>query len=343
LNCFKKEHINRLKEVIKNDSKIILLTHLNPDGDAIGSVLGLHIVLRNKGYHSHVIIPNNAPDFLEWMPDFNEIIFYKHKREQAKKLMDEADVAFCIDFNAANRLGKMEDYFNEKSFFKVLIDHHPEPEKFCQICFSDTSASSASELVFEFIVEMRIFDAMNKKAAECLLAGIIADTGSFSYNSSNPKTYAIVGKLLQFGVDKNRINSNIYDNFSADRLRFLGFALNEKMKVFPEASSAYISLTQEEMKKYNFKIGDTEGFVNYPLSIKGIYFTAIILEMNDHIKFSFRSKGNFPSNEIAKKYFEGGGHVNASAGRLNITMQEAENKLEEIIDKYKNDINKSWD
>jgi bifunctional oligoribonuclease and PAP phosphatase NrnA len=343
LNCFKKEHIIQLKNLINNDSKIVIFAHLNPDGDAIGSTLGLHIILKNLGFQSKVIIPNNAPDFLEWMPHFNEIVVFNKHKKSALKLMEEAELAFCIDFNAASRLGKIEEQFNNKTFFKILIDHHPNPENFCNICFSDTKASSAAELVYEFIKEMDMINGMNKNAAECLLAGIIADTGSFYHNASNAKTYEIVGKLLKYEIDKERINSNIYANFSADRMRLLGYTLNEKMKVFADASSAYISLKMDEMNKFNFKVGDTEGFVNYPLSIKGVYFTTIILEMKDHIKFSFRSKGKFPTNEIAKKYFDGGGHLNASAGRLNISMEEAESKIESIIEEYKNEINKSWE
>lgn len=343
MNCFEKENINELKSLIKNDSKIVIFTHLNPDGDAIGSSLGLHIVLKNKGINSTVIIPNSAPDFLKWMPNFEDIINYKKNVEKAEKEIQNANIAICVDFNALNRLGEIEEFFLKTEMPKILIDHHPNPEDFCDYCFSDTSVSSAAELVYEFIRQMEFIEYIDKQAAECFLAGIIADTGSFYHNSSNPGTFKIVGELLEFNIDKERINSNIYANFSADRMRLLGYTLNEKLRVFPEASSAYIWLTQEEMKKYNFMVGDTEGFVNYPLSIKGVYFSTIILEMKDHIKFSFRSKGTFPTNKIASTYFNGGGHLNASAGKLVIKMEEAMSKIEEIIQSYKEEINKSWD
>lgn len=336
-----KHEIDIIRNKILESKRIVILTHVNPDGDAIGGSLGLLLLLRKMGKEVSFITPNEIPSFLQWMKGYEDIKVWNNNIEDIQ-LINDADIIFNIDFNALNRLAKIEKTLIKSKAYKVMIDHHPNPESFNDITISDTSVSSASELVYLLCKEMGYEEYFDVDVAECFFAGIISDTGSFSHNSSEPQTYNAVADLLKLGVNKDKIGANIYANFSLKRMQLLGFALNEKLKLVDGVNAAYISLTQEELKRFEFKIGDTEGFVNYPLSIKGIHFSVLLIEKSDHIKLSFRSRGDFPVNELAKKYFNGGGHKNASAGRVNLTMDDCINKLEELIIKYKDGINSTW-
>jgi len=325
----------RVKEWLKNDVKrIIIIPHVNPDGDAIGSALGLNDVLNNAGFESHVIVPNDFPVYLNWLGSMGVPLIYEQSSEQCHKLIDQADALFFLDFNDVKRMGKLEEYMCTKAKKVVLIDHHPDPRIKADFMFSDTNVSSTAELVYDFVDAMDMLDHLGVNGANALLTGIIADTGSFSHNSSRPPMYRIVGELIERGADKEKINESLYNNFSEKRMRLLGYCLSEKMEVFPQYRTALIWLSAEELKRFDFHPGDTEGFVNYPLSVKGIVFSAFFMEKHDQVKISFRSKGSFPTNDFSGIHFSGGGHRNASGGETKLSMADALSLFRELLPQY---------
>mgnify|MGYP000152577322 CR=1 FL=1 len=323
--------IQNVKSSLKNVEKIVIITHFNPDGDAVGSSLALYHYLIKHQYKVSIIIPNRAPRFLKWLPGNEKIYIFEDTFDESKALINESDLTFFLDFNVINRTQGMENYLKALSTKKILIDHHPEPENFADIIISSTDVSSTSELLYEFIISLGNENDINKDIAECLYTGIMTDTGSFSYNSSLSQTYYIVSKLIEKGIDKDKIYWKVYDNYSVDRIRLLGYCLNKKLKVLPEYATAYISITRKELDVFNYETGDSEGFVNYPLSIKGIVFSVIFIEHDEHVKISFRSKGAFYANRFARNHFNGGGHQNAAGGNseasLEETLQNFENKF----------------
>ncbi len=329
-----------LTERIRKTENFLIITHQNPDGDAIGSSLGLFHALKNIGKEAKIIVPNDFPAFLKWMPASEKIIVYERNKTLVNKLFLEKPFIFYLDLNEFSRVGKLQELLVKSEGFSLLIDHHPDPGKFTDIVMSDISVSSTSELVFNFIKEFIGLETIDKQAAECLYAGIMTDTGSFSFNSSNPETYGIVSVLLSLGIDKDFIYNKVYDNFSKDRLKLLGYCLDQKMVVLDEYDTAYISLTNSEKLNYKFQPGDSEGFVNYPLSIRNVVLSAFFMENGKKVKISFRSKGDFPVNHFAAKYFQGGGHKNASGGESHITLEKTIEKfinlLPEYIDDFKN-------
>ncbi len=331
-----KEKINTLKKAIyDNNKKIVLLTHKNPDGDALGSILAMYHFLKKSGQQVSMVVPNKYPDFLSWMPEISNLIVFTEKDKAALQRLKEAELMICLDFNSLTRVDHLRDHWGKFNAQKVLIDHHPDPEEFANIVFSDTSMSSTAELVYYIIQELDSREIPDKKIAECLYVGIMTDTGNFSYNSSNPNTFHVVASLLKAGIRKDHIYSSVYDNFSFQRMQLLGLCLNSNMQYFPEYRTAIISITAEELNKYDFKIGDTEGFVNYPLSIKDVIFSALFIEKKDHIKISFRSKGSFPANEFSKNHFSGGGHLNAAGGESDLSLLNALKKFRQLLPEYK--------
>ena len=336
----KTKDINEIAEVLKKSSVITLITHQNPDGDAIGSVLGLyHYLLSLGGKKVNVIVPDDYPDFLAWMPGCDKIIIACNEMEKVKKVIQESEAIFCLDFNHTSRIAIIREQVLKANALKVLIDHHPHPEPFAKYIISETKVSSTSELLYNLITTIK--GKINKEIAACLFTGIMTDTGGFSHNSSHPGTYEIIANLLKTGIDKNDIFDKIYNNFSADRMRLMGYCLNKKMQVYPEFKTAFISLSKKELEDFNFKTGDTEGFVNLPLSIKGIKISALFIEKDDMIKTSFRSKGSFPVNLLSGKYFNGGGHRNAAGGEYYDTMEKTLKKFIEILPEFKEDIDKA--
>ena len=318
-------------EFILNAKNIIIIPHNNPDGDAVGSALALKLLFNMIGKNSEVIAPSDFPESLKWMPEANNVILYNRNKNKAVKAIKLADLIFYVDFNAINRIEKMAKEFTDIKANTILIDHHPDAKKFTDILISDTNSSSTSELIFEFIESIGKIDIIDKDIANCILTGIFTDTGILNYNSSNPQTFNIVSKLLDIGAEKNRIIDSVYNNFSSNRMKFMGYCLNNKMKVFPEFGAAYISITKEELTQFEYQPGDIEGFVNLPLSIKGIVFTGIFVEKSGFTKVSFRSEGNYPANSIAKRHYNGGGHLNAAGGKYFGTLEESIAKFEEII------------
>lgn len=339
------QKITQVEELLDKYQKIVIITHVSPDGDAIGSSLGLYHYLNDLGNDVNVIVPNSFPDFLKWMPAAKEILDYEKYPEFAQKLIAEAELIFCLDFNIPKRAFHLGPFIEAAKGKKVLVDHHPDPSDFCDVMISYPEISSTSELIFRLICRMGDFEAMSYESAVCIYTGMMTDTGAFTYNSNNAEIYYIIGELLKKGIDKDKIYSNVYHNYSEDRYRMLGFTLSEKMKIYPEYHTALIWLTNEEQKRYNVKKGDTEGFANLPLNIKDIIFSVFIREDNDFIKISFRSQGDFPTNKFAAQCYNGGGHLNASGGEFYGTMEEAiaifEKALPEYADLLKNNKKKT--
>lgn len=330
---------NIIKNLISSKEQIVITSHHNPDGDAIGSVLGLHHILSAMGCNSIMIIPNEIPDFLTWLPGSEKILRFSKNSKVAAEAIRSAEIIFSLDYNSPKRLEGMQSNFNQSSAIKILIDHHPNPDSVFQWTLSDTRASSTAELVYEFAAIMDLESRVDENSALCIYTGIMTDTGSFSYACSNPRTFEIAAKLIAKGVKGEMAQQLVYNNFSESRMRLLGYSLESKMKVFPEFRSAFISLTQEELKRFKYKIGDTEGLVNYPLSIKNIIFSALFIENKGFVKVSLRSVGAFPANKICEEFFSGGGHVNAAGGKSFATIQETETKFVEILKQYQKELN----
>lgn len=314
--------------------KAVIIPHINPDGDALGSSFGLNRILQNAGISSSVISPGDFPENLNWLEKSSKALIYEKEKKACEKLIDEADVLFLLDFNDIKRIGKLKDFISVKSIPSILIDHHPEPEIAADYIFSDIEVSSTAELVYYFIEETGLIKYLDQESSEALLTGIIADTGSFSHNAFRPGMYKISGKLIEMGADKERISTHLFNNFSEKRMRLLGHCLSAKMEIFNEYHTALIWLTNEELKEYDFHPGDTEGFVNYPLSINGIILSVFFMEMPDQVKISFRSKGDFPTNMLSAAYFNGGGHKNASGGELKIPIEEAVKLFKQVLPGY---------
>jgi bifunctional oligoribonuclease and PAP phosphatase NrnA len=333
--------ITAIDQLLKDPKDVVIFSHFNPDGDAIGSALALHLFLKKLGHSAHVIIPNPFPTFLSWMKGSEDVVIYEKNPDKSIELIRNAGVLFILDFNAPGRIKKAEKSLLAASGIKILIDHHPQPEIFTDYLFSDTEVSSTAELVYEFMVALNKEKDIDQDIATSIYTGIMTDTGNFSYNSSRKRTFEIVAELMTYNINKNYIYSKVYDNFSHNRMKLLGYCLHEKMKVFPESGASYICLNLKELEDFHYEPGDTEGFVNYPLSIKGIVFSAFFSEQKGVIRISLRSKGSFAVNKIAEKYFKGGGHINAAGGESRLTMEATILKFKAILKDYAEEILKS--
>lgn len=312
---------DQLKKYISDSNNICITTHSNPDGDAIGSSLGLYHLLIKMGKKAQVIVPNEYPEFLQWLPGNDTILNFSKQREKCIQTFSEANLIFCLDFNELRRSSNLNEVIKGSPAIKVLIDHHPFPENIFDLLISDTSVSSTAELVYETIFHCGFESFFEKNAATCLFTGLMTDTISFNVNCSHPRTFEVAARLLDFDINKEEIHQKVFDNFSVNRQKLLGYVLHQKMVLIPEYNTGYIWLTKKELKEFSFQPGDSEGFVNYPLSIKGINFSAFFMERENHIKISFRSKGSVPANTIMSENFSGGGHRNAAGGeeeKLNI-------------------------
>jgi bifunctional oligoribonuclease and PAP phosphatase NrnA len=319
--------------------KAVILTHVKPDADALGSSLGLAGYLRLKGHQVTVITPTDYPDFLHWMPGNNDVvIFQKEKNSISKKLIDQADILFCLDFSSLNRINELGEMVRQASAKKVLIDHHLDPERFADFEQWDATAASTAELVYQLIKELGDQDLVNSDIANCLYAGIMTDTGGFRHSNTNYKVFQVASELVAHGADPARVSKLIYDTNSLERLRLMGFVLGEKLQVIPAYRTAYITLSGEELKRFGSQTGDTEGLVNYGLSVKGIKLSVMISDRKENIKLSFRSLGNFSVNELARKHFNGGGHRNASGGQTNLTLEQTLKKFLDILPEYKDQL-----
>ena len=335
------ERIEKLKEVLSKPKKIVITTHRGPDGDAIGSSLALYNLLTKNNHSVSVVTPNDYASFLHWLPGNDNVVEYESSKETAVDLVNSAEVIFMLDFNDISRVDALSKYVSSSNAYKILIDHHQDPHNdIADLIFSEPTICSTAQLLFEIIDQMKMSHYIDQDIAECIYVGIMTDTGSFKYSSTTSKTHNIIARLIDFGARSTVIHDLVYDNYSADRMKLLGYCLNDKLILMPENKSAIISLTNEELKKFNFKKGDTEGIINYALAIKDIIFAAFIVERNNVVKLSLRSKGNFKVNEIAGKYFNGGGHQNAAGGVSDFNVSKTIEKVKEIINEYKEELNK---
>jgi phosphoesterase RecJ-like protein len=331
---FTPSQISQLQEKLAESKKIAICTHLNPDGDAIGSSLALKLYFTNQGFNVNCVIPNNIPDFYKWLPEAETIVNAHKDLKEARKVIEEADILFLTDMNDEERSGtELHNTLLGARAYKVLIDHHPNPTAKCDFIYSDIHTTSACENVYRFLSEISIKPFLTKDIGTCIYTGIITDTGSFSYGCNDPKTYLIVAKLLEIGINGEAIHRKVYDNYLESRIRLLGICLN-KLKIFPHLGTSYSYITQKDIKECKFQEGDTEGFVNYGISLKGIYFTAFFTEREKRIRVSFRSKGSFDVNKFAKTYFKGGGHRNAAASFHYDTLENTIKYFEEVIQNH---------
>tara|TARA_Y100001933_G_scaffold67101_1_gene67498 strand:- start:528 stop:1520 length:993 start_codon:yes stop_codon:yes gene_type:complete len=329
--------MQELKNLLSAKQNVVITTHVNPDGDAIGSSVALLNFLIKMGHDVSVIVPNDYPDFLKWMKNDELIINYSNSKNESQDKIKNASLIFCLDFNNLNRINEIGDYISESKAKKVLIDHHLDPSDFYDFKIHDVKASATAELVYNFLIELDS-NAVDKDISEALYTGILTDTGSFKFSMS-PKVHKIVSDLMIRGVNIGFINNKIYDSNSLDKLKLIGYALSEKLEVISNGNAAYIVLSRKDLKDHNFKKGDTEGLVNYALSISNVNMAVLIIETKERIKFSFRSIGQFSVNEFAKKYFNGGGHKNAAGGSLEDKLSVALEKFLKDISKYSKDLN----
>lgn len=324
--------LNEIFPLLSEPKKIAITFHQKPDADAMGSGLGLYNFLIQFGHTVSVISPTNWPSFLNWMPGAKKVLDFELQKEDALNVLEKTDWLFCLDFNVLSRTKNMEPVIEGLNCTRILIDHHQQPQtEFFDYGWSDVNKSSTAEMVFDFIMASGNEEKINSEVAECLYAGVMTDTGSFRFNSASSDVHKMVAKLKERGLNHSQVHENLFDNFLETRYRFFGNTLLNRMELFYEYNTALIAIPQKDLIRFNVKTGDTEGLVNFPLSIKGIRLAAVIIDRGDERKSSFRSKGGFDVNSFARKYFNGGGHFNAAGGKN-------KEPLEEVIAKFKKAI-----
>jgi bifunctional oligoribonuclease and PAP phosphatase NrnA len=326
------KEIKELVALLSAPKKVVILPHRSPDGDAMGSTLGLYHLLLKLNHEATVISPNDFPSFLEWMPGSENVLVYENDRETTRKLIAESDLIFTLDFNALHRTGEMETLLSKVTVPFIMIDHHQSPDDYATYTFSDTSYGSTCEMLYEFIVQIGKKSLIDKTIATCLYTGILTDSGGFKFPKTTGNTHRIVAEFIELGVENTLIPTLLFDNSSYNRLQLLGRAL-QNLKVISDKKTAYIALSQNELNEFNYEKGDTEGIVNYGLSIKGIHFAAIFIEHTDEniIKISFRSQGDFDVNQFARTHFNGGGHMNAAGGKSNESLEKTIEKFKQLV------------
>ena len=335
IKLLQKAKLTEVISLLESPKKILITTHTNPDGDAIGSSLAMFSYLKKKGHKVTVMIPDPDPAFLFWMPNHSSILVFRNQKDLCLTAIHDAEVIFSLDHNGLSRLGSAEEYVRKSPAFKILIDHHRDPAPDFNIMFSEVETSSTSELVYDFISGCGDVDLIDADIAACIYAGIITDTGSFSYSCNYEKTYLITADLYRKGIDGEHIHRLVYDTYSEGRLRLLGYSISEKLVVLPELHTAYIYLSKEDLDRFDYQVGDTEDVVNYALSIAGINLAALFTERDGIVRVSLRSKGYFSVNDIARKYFNGGGHVNAAGANSNASLEETVRIFVEMLPDYK--------
>lgn len=334
------EHLNQFKKQLSRVRKAVITTHYKPDADALGSSLGLRMYLMKKGIEALVISPSDYPEFLMWMSGNDTVVnFETADREQCRKTIDAADMVFCLDFNALSRINDLGHMVEKAPAKKVIIDHHESPEPFADFIFGDKSYAATAEVVFELIQGLGDEDLINADIAECLYAGIMTDTGQFKHPNTTRNVHLVVSKLINHGADTAKVGRLIYDNNSLNRLRFIGFALCERLVVMDKYRTAFFYISNDDLQRFNSRTGDTEGLVNYGLSLRNIVFSAVIIERSDCVRLSLRSKGSFSVNSFARDHFNGGGHLNAAGGTSSQSLEETVNKFESIVKTYSEQLN----
>ena len=334
--------INNFRDFISHYKRVVIVSHVNPDGDAIGSSLAFYYFLDKLGIDAKIIIPNDFPSFLAWMPGIENILIFDKNSEKGVEYLNNADLICYLDFNHPSRTGLIHnDLCHCKKTPRILIDHHRDTDYSQFVAYlSDAETSSTSELVAELIQYHGFEKYLDDKIATSLLVGIMTDTGSFSHSIYHPETFEICGKLISPSVNYQLIHNKIYNTFSADRLRLLGHCISNRMTILDEYHTAYIYLSKADLDAYNYQVGDTEGVVNFPLMIENIIMSVLITERQGVIRFSFRSKGNFSVHEVAKEHFNGGGHTNAAGGTLNCSIEQAIKAFLDVLPQYKALLNK---
>ena len=332
----REELVLKTRKVIDHHHRFVIVAHVSPDGDAMGSSLALCLFLRELGKEASVVLPDSISDNLRWLPGAAEAFIFDEQADVASEVIADAEVIFCVDFNGVKRMGRMGELVAKAKAVRIMIDHHLYPEPFCDVCISHPEISSTSELVFRLICRMGCVEMLTPEIATAVYTGMMTDTGAFTYNSGSPEIYLIIAELLKVGINKDKIYDRVFNTFSADRERLMGYTINRKMHIFDPYGAAMISLTRDELKAYNYRKGDTEGFVNIPLSIKGVVFSAFFREEEEYVKVSLRSKGDFPANLVAERYFNGGGHKNAAGGEFFGTLTEAEALLASVLPEFFN-------
>jgi phosphoesterase RecJ-like protein len=322
--------IAELKDLLQRARSVAIVTHYNPDGDAMGSSLGLAHLLRALGFQVEVLLPNTPAGFLDWLPGRDTCTAFDKDPERVKDLLARSEVLFCLDFNRVDRVGPMEEVVAAVPV-KVLIDHHEHPDDFVSIAFSDAASPATCQMVYDIALAMGWKEAIGTDAATCLYTGLVTDTGSFRFSSTTPHTMRVAAALMERGVRPERVHEAVMDDNTEDRLKLLGFTLNERMTVLPEQATVVMGLSMDDLHRFRSKQGDTEGFVNYGLSIRGIRLAAFFMERSDTIKISLRSKGSLPVNELLAQHFKGGGHRNAAGGRFDGTLGEAIARFKEVL------------
>ena len=330
----KKEDISAIQNLLATPKKIAIIPHRSPDGDAMGSTLALYHFLLKLNHKPVVISPNDFPNFLDWLPSSDTVLIYENDKENCTRILNGAQLVFTLDFNALHRTGEMEQVLNKLSVPVIMIDHHQNPDTYATYTYSDTALGSTCEMIYNFISFLDRKQLIDTTIATCIYTGITTDSGSFRFPSTTSTTHKIVAYLIDLGVENSEIHNALFDDSSYNRLQLLGRAL-QNMKIFPEYKTSYTSLTQKELDEFCYEKGDTEGVVNYGLSIKGIHFAAIFIEHRDEniIKISFRSQGKFDVNVFAREHFNGGGHINAAGGKSYESMKATLNKFEDLISK----------
>lgn len=321
--------LSEIQSILATPKKIVIVSHRNPDGDAMGSSLGLLHFLKQLNHQVTYISPNEFPYFLEWMPGSNDIVVYEKHTDTAQRILSKSEFVFTLDFNALHRTGDaMGGYMENMRAPMILIDHHQFPDNYPKYSFSDTNYGSTCEMIYDFINALGYNHLINEEVATCIYTGILTDSGGFRFPKTTPATHRCVAELLERGVNNSEIYNLLYDNSSYSRLLLLGKAL-QNLRVLPEFNASYITLSQEELNDFNYQKGDTEGIVNYGLTIKDVEVTAIFIENKEEgiIKISFRSQGDFDVNQFARDYFNGGGHINAAGGKSFLTLEETVNQF----------------
>ncbi len=330
------QDIQAIQLLLSTPKKIAIIPHRGPDGDAMGSTLGLYHFLLKNNHHPVVVSPNEFPDFLAWMPGSETVKIYEKDKENCTKILEEAELIFTLDFNALHRTGEMEHVLAKLKAPFIMIDHHQKPDDYATFTYSDTSFGSTCEMIYNFILFLGKKEDIDKTIGTCIYTGILTDSGSFRFPKTTGTTHRIIAELIDLGVENTEIPTLLFDNSSFGRLQLLGRAL-QNMKVLTEHQTAYTTLTQDELNAFDYVKGDTEGIVNYGLSIKGIVFTAIFIENKEEkiIKISFRSQGDFDVNQFARDHFNGGGHRNAAGGKSEVSIEETIRKFEDLVTKLK--------
>jgi len=334
------ERLEELQKLLNTPQKIVITCHQKPDADALGSSLGLANYLKKKNHTVQVVVPTDYPEFLFWMSGHSEVLIHNpHRPARSKEAFAEADMIFCLDFSVPNRAAPLDEYINSANVPIVLLDHHHGKTDFATFELWNPQAAATAELVIEFIELLGDKNLIDKDIASALYAGIMTDTGSFKHSGTSPRVHRIAADLMEIGIDTARIHRDVYDTSSPDRLRFLGYCLQEKLQILPQYQTAYFAISAEELRQFNHKTGDTEGIVNYALSIEGVRMSAFIVERTGCVKISFRSFGSFPVNEFARLHFNGGGHRNAAGGRVEISLEESVKRFLNLLPQYEEALN----